>query len=700
MTSTRGINFLVLLRRKRLLLVSGLLTACLAFLISETLPLRYAGEGGMVVDAAATEAATAAPGETSALVQTQIDVLQSKGLITGVVHGLDLMQQPGLVPEVRLPSTVVAWLAAADGYVKGLWRSINGNAAVDDGQDQTVRTVQKQLQVEAKDGSKLVSVRFFAGSPVVAARVANAIMSAFVSSDNDIRNEKVAKINAYIEQQSATMASDIDVAQQKLHAFLQQHNLPEVGGGSAAALQLSKDEEQLSIAREQLALRQAAFDTMSHGGSVQGSEETLESQTIQSLKNYEAQISQQMGMLSPTDPRRYSLQASLNTIRAQLRQETDLIYQSVARNVAIARAKVQSLEAAVQAESTQSQGVSVAGAQQKQLTTDLEAKRQVYTAFLTQAAQLRTSAEQSASAHILFQAVPPQRPAATYGALSLIIGFFGGMFAAAGTLVLRDVFGTRIHTTMELELVTGLPALGSLPDLKRLAGGGVAAARRDTSSAVTETFRAMWISMRSEQNHRGTALIVTSSEIGEGKTTVATALAQRFAEDGFRVLLIDADLRRPRLAAMLHLQPEHCIEAVLANEVAIEDAKIRNTKFGFDCLLADGRSRNPAKALLSKEFEQLLTASKQAYDFVILDSPPVLHVADPVCLANLCEYVLFVVEAGRVSGELVGVAARRFTDAERGRMFTLLTGVRADKIDQRDYYQGYGRDADKRLGMR
>ena len=572
MISTRGINFSALLRRKRMLLVSGLLTACLAFFISKALPLRYAGEGGMVVDAA-TEAAAAPAGEASALVQTQIDVLQSKGLITGVVHDLNLMQEPGLVPAIRLPTAVVTWLTAASDFVKGVWRSINGGGPVDDGGDQTVGIVQKQLQVEAKDGSKLVSVRFFAGSPVVAARVANAIMSAYVSSDNDVRNNKVAKINAYIEQQSAAMAAGIDIAQQKLHAFMQQHNLPEVGGGSAAALQLSKDEEQLSIAREQLALRQAAFDTMSHGGTVQGAEETLESQTIQSLKSYEAQITQQIGMLSPSDPRRYSLQSSLNTIRAQLGHENDLIYQSVARNVAIARAKVQSLEAAVQAESTRSQGVSVSGVQQKQLSNDLEAKRQVYTAFLTQAEQLRTAAEQSASAHILFQAVPPQRPTATYGALSLIIGFLSGVFTAAGTLVLRDVFGTRIHTTLELESVTGLPALGSLPDFKRLAGGGVVAARRDTTSAVAETFRAMWISMRSEQNHQGTALIVTSSEIGEGKTTVATALAQRFADDGFRVLLIDADLRRPCLAGMLHLQPDHCIEAVLANDVTVEQAK-------------------------------------------------------------------------------------------------------------------------------
>ena len=81
----RDIDFMILLRRKRLLLVSGLLTACLTFAISKMLPLRYAGEGVMVVDAGATQAATAAQGEASALVQTQLDVLQSKGLLTGVV---------------------------------------------------------------------------------------------------------------------------------------------------------------------------------------------------------------------------------------------------------------------------------------------------------------------------------------------------------------------------------------------------------------------------------------------------------------------------------------------------------------------------------------------------------------------------------------------------------------------------------------
>ena len=143
----------------------------------------------------------------------------------------------------------------------------------------------------------------------------------------------------------------------------------------------------------------------------------------------------------------------------------------------------------------------------------------------------------------------------------------------------------------------------------------------------------MWLAMRSPQNE-GTAILVTSSESSEGKTTIASALARRFADDGFRVLLIDADLRRPRLATILKLRPEGYLESVLSGDVTLDKAVVYDTKLGLSCLLANGSLENPIRALSSDHFEQLLTASRRAYDFVILDSPPVLHVADPVLLAK------------------------------------------------------------------
>ena len=311
---------------------------------------------------------------------------------------------------------------------------------------------------------------------------------------------------------------------------------------------------------------------------------------------------------------------------------------------------------AVQTETTTAQTTSTAGATLRQLTGDLEAKRQIYVSFLTQAGQARLAAEQSPTAHILFQAVPPQLPAHSFGMISLVLGFFCGVTGAAGIAIMRNMMNSKINTTDEMLEVTGLPVFGSLPEIKQSRGRDILAV-----SPITETFRAMWITLRPQQR-QGVAILVTSSETGEGKTTVALGLARRFASDGFRVLLIDCDLRHPSLATLLKRQPKPSIETMLNGVV---QGTISTVEPGFDCLLADGSIENPVKVLSSDRFERLLADYRQVYDFVILDSPPVLHVADPLLLAKLCQHIIFLVQSGRVSNELVSEATQRFTEDDR-----------------------------------
>ena len=185
-------------------------------------------------------------------------------------------------------------------------------------------------------------------------------------------------------------------------------------------------------------------------------------------------------------------------------------------------------------------------------------------------------------------------------------------------------------------------------------------------------------------------VVVTSSEIGEGKTTVAAALARKTAADGYRVLLIDADLRRPRLAAAMNLRPEKTLEAVLNGSATLNEAVLRDPQFGVHCLLSQGNVANAMRVLASDRFKALLAESKAAYDFVVLDSPPVLRVADAVMLAKLCRHILFIVGSGRVPGELVIEAVQRFSEEDRGKIIPLLTRVRPSEMNPRDYFGGYG----------
>jgi polysaccharide biosynthesis transport protein len=254
--------------------------------------------------------------------------------------------------------------------------------------------------------------------------------------------------------------------------------------------------------------------------------------------------------------------------------------------------------------------------------------------------------------------------------------------------MMRESMSTNINSTTKMALATGLPGFGSLPEVEK----SPRLISAPDTSLIAETLRGIWIRLSHQAKlGEGTTVIVTSSEVGEGKTTVAVALAHRIAADGYRVLLIDGDLRRHSIGATLGLRPETSLEAVLNGSATLKQAVLIDPLSGIHCLLADGSAVNPMMALSSDDFESLLIESKKIYDFVVLDSPPVLRVADPVIMAKLCQHVLFIVRADGVAGESVGAAIRRFREEDRCKILTLLTRVRPGDLNEVDYFSGYAK---------
>ncbi len=675
-----------LLRRKKLLLMCGMVTACIAFAVSLILPLQYSSEGSLILESRVNPADGGNSPSVLNNVLTQVDVLQSKGLIQRTVRDHDLAHMAGLVPTTPLLVPVANYLRGLRDNIAALWPSGESKPRRDTETDRLVTYVQQHLNVAAKDNSSVISVQFQAGAADAAAAVVNAVMATYLSTIAAVRDFEIKKVDRWVSQQVNAHNQEVAAAELRVTQFVKAHNLVEVQGSLTVAMQLSKDLDQLVIAREDLSRKQAALDTISHGGSIAGASELLESKTVQALKENEAKAIGRMNSLTAYDPRRGPIQSELASIRAQIDTENKLVVSSLSRAIQVARAQVQALEVTVQKESETAHISAVDAATLRQLTADLEAKRQQDVAFSTQAGQLRAAAEQATTAHILFQGVPPQLPTHSFGVLSLLLGFFAGVSGSAGIVVFRAATSTTISSADEMETATGLSVFGALPDVKRFGSGNIALTSQ-VAPIMSETFRAMWLAMRPQQNE-GIAVVVTSSDVKEGKTTIATALAHRFADDGFRVLLIDADLRRPRLSTESNPRPTDCLESVLNNDTPLKEA-ILPVKAGLDCLLNKGRFGNPLKVLSSDRFAQIVAASRRNYDFVIMDSPPVLHVADAVVLAKLCQHIIFIVQAGRLPNGLVNEATRRFDQQDRAKMLTLLTRVRPSHSDRRDYYSGY-----------
>lgn len=682
MTTSSGI-LPILLRRKRLLLLSGVATACLGFAGSRVLPLQYASEGSIIID---NRSASTTDSSASQTVLTEVDVLQSRGLIRRGVIDYKLDKLADLVPQSRLPLVIKLPLINLRNEIFGLWQSINSNPHNDSEIDKVIDYVQKHIKVGAKEKSYVISVQAEAGSAATAATVADAIMGTYLHAVESARDDRVATADKWIAKQTADHKLEVEIAENNVAKFVAEHPLPEVQGSLTTAIQLSKDQEELVLAREDLAKKQAALDSLAQGGRVAQSA-TIDSQTLVALKNLEATLNTQRDHLTQIDPRRDLMQAAINSLKGKMGDEKELVFASLIREKQIALARVAALEETVKAEGEVAHNASMAGSALKQLMSDLDTKRQLFVTFLSQAEQAHIAAAQAPTAHRLFQALPPERPAHSLGILSLILGFVAGVVGASATVVLRNMMNSKINSTEDMAFATGLRTFGSLPDIKW---------SRDTMSGIpliAETFRAMWVTMR-PQKDRGSVILVTSSEIGEGKTTVAVALAQRFADDGFRVLLVDADLRHCRLSGMFEAEPliylhdaKQGLESMLNGDVPFEQAVV-NVRPNLDCLLTKG-SKNPIRDLSSERFSEILALSQSTYDFVILDSPPVLHVADPVVLAKLSQHIVFIVQAGRLPNEMVTEAIRRFSDDDQTKMVTLLSRVRRRLMNKVDYYSGY-----------
>ena len=681
----------VLARRKALIVFCGLLTACLAFAVTLILPRQYVSEGSLIIEHPSS--AGNDPRNPSVLtgILTQVDVIQSRGLLRRSVS--QFADTPGLKASLRIPAPVEQWVATILAPLSGIRETITQFLSSDDSDEKgdkssdVVNYVQQHLRVETKESSSVISVKYEAGDPGVASSVVNSVMSTYLSTVNAARDDEVDRTDRWIVQQRDNHQKEIQAAEQRVTQFMRENkNLTEIQGTLTASMQLSKDQAQLAAAQEDLTKQQAALDTIYAKGAVAGSDEALSSKTIQSLKEQEAKTLEQIGAFADYDPRRSQLQARVGAIRSQIKNEYDLLVNSLSRSVQVTRARVQALEKIVQRESEVAQVSTIAGSTLKQLTSDLDAKRQQFLAFSTAAGQARLNAVQASSARVLFWAVPPQKPLRSFGPLSLVLGFISGAVAASAVVIMRSALSVKINSASEMAIVTDLPVLGSLPEIKRSRSKN--ALMLHNEPAVTETFRSIWLAMRSPGNE-GTAILVTSSEASEGKTTVAMSLARRFADDGFRVLLIDADLRRPQVAKALDLQPRATLETLLTGHATLETAVVQDPHSSMRCLLSNGEGKNPLRSLSSDPFKRLLNESRQSYDYVIVDTAPVLQVADAVLLANYCQHIIFVVEAGRVPGDLVAEATRRFREEDRAKMSTLLTRVPTSRLDKRDYYGGY-----------
>ncbi len=715
---TLGSIFSALWSRKLLIASCMLGAGVLAYAVALTMPVRYSSQGVLAIDSRSlympqlgSPMQPVAP--DTAVARSEAQILTSRALLETVARKLQLDQDPDLNPFIQEATPFQAAMDRVGGWVEaaaslvGLGKKelppLDEKAEQDLVWSEVVGNLFRSLDVKTDGRSYVIYVEYQGSSPQTAAAVVNTLMRTFIENQVTSSSDAMVEANTWVKRRAEDLRKEVDEADMKVQQYRTKNNLVETRLGTVSSQQLGELNTQLSLARAERAQAEARFqqarDEARQANGGETTTEVLQSVLVNRLREREAEIlarrSDMEGRLGANHPQRQSLDRELNDLRAQIRGEIGKVLRSLEKQVEIARTRENTIVSqlrGIQSTATQSAESEVG---LRALEKEAETKRTVYAAFLTTAQQTaEPSRINQANTRIVSSAVAPIYPFSPRTKLMLVGGMFIGFLLASALVLLFRELDRGFETVEDIEKKTGLPVLGVIPTLRRRASSRGNALPREVvdspHSATAETLRGIRVALKSRLRRRQSPVIlITSSEPGEGKTSVASALGFLAARDGFKVLIVDSDLRRPRLHRLFRAEPGPSLQDVLRGSESWLSAVRTDPESGADCLTAYDRTDSPVSLLASGHWQEFLSQARKAYDMIILDSPPIMQVSDALTLADFADATLLVVAYKTTRQRTLQEVLRRFESTRRPIIGTILSKVDAKKVPSQQYYSGY-----------
>jgi polysaccharide biosynthesis transport protein len=608
--------------------------------------------------------------------QTQVKILQSREMIELVIDKLNLMQS--MAPHKHFWS----------GWIQ---HNAEPNPALQ--REQVVDGIQKNLTVQAWGESRTAEIFYQSPDPKLASDVANTLVQTFIDESREIRWNSTQNTAEWLTGHLKELQKSLDSSQAKLQDFARSTGImlssdkQDVAGHNISEDKLKQIQDELSRAQGDRTQKQADYETIKNM-PVESLSPTLNNPTLQSYLVKMGDLKSQLANLSATyTPEHYKvlqvqaqiadLQKSIDAERAGILRHTQEDYQSAKRRE----------DMLTTAYTEQARTVSdMAGKtiQYQNLQHDVDTNRELYDALLLRIKQAGLAAAmRSSNVVVVDQAKPPVLPFRPNFPMNTALGLVTGLFVGVGFVLMRDRFNRNIESPGLSPAYLRLPELGVIP-AARLASRRIAwlpastrvplqlkgadAASREHAN-LAEAYRATLTSILLPTLHgQGPrVLVLTSPEAGAGKTTVTSNLGMATAEIGRRVLLIDADLRRPRLHRLFEIPNSFGLTDILRITTPLEEIPVnqlvRQTKIPGLCLVPSGPTTDGLTSLLySPRLTEFLERVAKEFDLVLIDAPPMLYFADARVLGRHSDGVILVLRSGQTKRDAAILARQRFDE--------------------------------------
>ena len=607
----------------------------------------------------------------AAAVNTEIEVIKSREIAGDVVDDLSLTNVPEFNPTLREPTRMERLRSSVSGFFANFLPSqvsdgeaegLTGEASVDideRARERAISAVLSRLDAQRVGGTYVIEISARSETPSLARDIANAYADGYLSAQLDAKFEATERANEWLNERVESLRAEVRAREQAVAEFRERNGLLDTEGATLSEQQVADINSRLAAQRAELSAASARLDSvqsqLERGVSPGTIGEILRSDVIQELRQRESTARGRLAELSsrygPRHPQILTINREIADIEAQMEAGVERIISNLQNDVDTARERVRSLQASLAAAQSELARDNSALVRLRELEREAEASRVLFESFLSRFRQTNEAETlTSADARIVARATTPGAPATINPMVRIAIGLILAGMVAGGVMILLEMLDGGLNTEDDIERNLNLPHIASIPRLKpalltRLSGGGkidpVKYAVDKPMSGFSESVRSIRSAIRicgiDEKNQ---VVAVCSALPGEGKTTVSSVLGEISAMAGTRTIVVDCDLRRRLLSHALVPDAQGGILEYLNGDVALDSIVVRHEASGLDVLPLTEVTFTPRDVFGSQAFEGLLEELRNRYDLVVLDTPPVLAVADARSIASNADAVI------------------------------------------------------------
>jgi succinoglycan biosynthesis transport protein ExoP len=644
--------------------------------------------------------------------ETEVKILQSDVLALEVIRSLNLDQRPEFGGQTSSsPSVDLAPdpLQSDPGKATSMLGGFKGS-----------------LRVALSQNSRIIEVHYRSTEPQTAANVVNTLMSTYIQDNRTARFESTMAASDWLEKQLVDLQMKVETSQEKLVRYQKEHEILGIDEKQNITTQKLDELNKALTAAESERMDKESFYHLvesgdpdaiasSAGGIDSGNGVQSDSAFLDSLSGKQADLKIQAADLNtqfgPSYPKLAQLNNQLKEVDSQIQAEMKKIASKVRGQYITALGRENMLHDALEKQKQEANKLNESAIEYNMLKRDADTNRALYEGILEKLKEASVSAGlKSNNFRIVDAARTPSYPVEPNIPRNLGFALMLGLASGVGLAFLLEGLDNTIRTPERAHMISGLPSLGMIPLGSKSAREGpnakrlVIASSKEAVELVTqvrpqsqmaEAYRALRTSLLlSNLGAPPKVIMVTSALPQEGKSTTSTNTAIVLAQKGVRVLLIDADLRRPSIHKILGMGPRSGLSNVLTGGTTLEQAITPTSILPNLFILPAGTPPlNPAELLASSNMRDLLNQLRQQYDHIVVDTPPSLSVTDAVVLSPAADAVVLVIRSGQTTRQSLRRAREILGQVSAKVVGVLLNAVDLSSPDYYYYYEYQGKYA-------